>query len=118
MEPEKEFIPLNLKPREDVQELKEVGGSSYFLYFLLFLFFFVLFMVVSEIYLGKYRQIHEKRDEILVLQKQIQNLENENRKLLRTIEELKTDEGQEMLARKKLKLIKPDEKIVEWEFKP
>ena len=49
------------------------------------------------------------------LKLELEDIQAENSKLRQSIEELKTSKGQEKIARQKLKLIMPDELIVEWE---
>lgn len=115
MTEEKEFIPLNLRPLRELPEIKTEANHSWIAFFLVFLVLFVFFMMISEVYVEKYRQIQEERSEIVRLESEVKILAEENREIQNNIESLKTDSGQEKIARRRLKLIRPDEFIVEWE---
>jgi cell division protein FtsB len=106
-----ELQPLQLGNQEEAQPSK----IGYGLFIVFFALFFLLFMAVSEIFVTRHRQIEEHKQEIQAYEKEIEDLEQENVRLYRKLEFLKTLEGQEKIARKKLKLVYPDEKIVEWE---
>lgn len=113
---EKEFIPLNLRtPRAipDEKEAEEERGGL--LYLLLFVCLFIFFMMVSGIYVEKFSQIQQTKVEIGELELVVQGLEEEIQAIRDSIESLKTQDGQERIARRKLKLIRPEEYIVEWE---
>ncbi len=116
MTSDKDFIPLKLRPARGPQEpveAPEPGG--WFISFLLFLALFSIFMVVSEVYVENYREIERQKNGLKSLKLELEDIQAENSKLRQSIEELKTSKGQEKIARQKLKLIMPDELIVEWE---
>jgi cell division protein FtsB len=107
-----DLVPLKLKTSAQTKKQGPLGGML--VYLGVFFSFFVILMFVSKVYVKKYAEMKERGAEIKVLQDQVRKLELENRQLFRQIEELKTPLGQEKTARKKLKLIRPGEKIVEW----
>lgn len=113
---DKEFIPLNLRTPRVIPEEKppefEFGG---FVYLILFVCLFAFFMMVSGIYVEKFSQIQQTRSEISELEQVVRTLDDENQAIRDSIESLKTVAGQERVARRKLKLIRPEEYIVEWE---
>ena len=111
------LVPLRLKDSDSENRQSEEGPASggYFLSIFLFIGFFVSFMLVSKIFLGKHKQIQFQQNEIVVNKKRLEELELKNQQLLRRINELRTPYGQEKIARQKLKLIKPSEKVVVWE---
>ncbi len=113
MSDSQDLVPLKLKTPSSVgKNPAPLGGTL--IYLGVFLSFFVILMFVSNIYVKKYSEMKDRRVEIKTLKGQVEKLELENGQLYRQIEELKTPLGQEKTARKKLKLIRPGEKIVEW----
>ncbi|MBT3785866.1 hypothetical protein HOF92_12895 [bacterium] len=106
-----ELVPLQLKLNNGNE-----GNSygKYVLYGIIFSSLFVLFMFVSQIYVNKYEEIQNRKLNVTELKIKVDELELENRKLARKIEELRTPIGQEKIARKQLKLIKPGENIMVW----
>lgn len=109
-----DIIPLKLRDKDQNQTNPPLSGG-YFVYVLIFLSFFVLFMVVSQVFLKKQKQIYFEKAQLQNLQLELETVEIKNRELFQKIQILKTPLGQEQIARKKLKWIKPGEKIVTWE---
>ena len=108
-----DIIPLKLREKVQIDSSSPLSGG-YFIYILIFLSFFVLFMVVSQVFLKKQKQIHFEQALLQNLQLELKSVEIKNRELFQKIQNLKTPVGQEQIARKKLKWIKPGEKIVMW----
>ncbi|MCJ8345871.1 septum formation initiator family protein [bacterium] len=108
---------LNLPIEENLKKTSQFKSNFSLSYLLFFLSFFGIFMYVSQIYMEKYYQIQEKKLDIIRLRLQVDELTLENERLFYTIEDLKTPEGLEKLARKKLNLIRPGEKLIRWKEK-
>jgi len=109
-----DIIPLKLREKNQNESNSPLSGG-YFVYILIFLSFFVLFMVVSQVFLKKQKQIHLEQALLQNLQLELKTVEIKNRELFQKIQILKTPMGQEQIARKKLKWIRPGEKVVTWE---
>ena len=95
-----DIIPLKLRDKDQNQTNPLSGG--YFVYVLIFLSFFVLFMVVSQVFLKKQKQIYFEKAQLQNLQLELETVEIKNRELFQKIQILKTPLGQEQIARKNL----------------
>ncbi|MCO4784053.1 MAG: septum formation initiator family protein [Candidatus Cloacimonetes bacterium] len=109
-----ELQPINLPNEQKEVKVENFKSNSNLSYTLFFIGFFAIFMYVSQVYMTKYYQIEAKKSDILKLREKVEELSLENDRLSNIIEELKTPEGLEKLARKKLNLIRPGEKLIRW----
>jgi cell division protein FtsB len=109
-----ELQPINLPSEQREIKVENFKSNSNLAYTLFFVGFFVTFMHVSQVYMQKHYQIEAKKLDILKLRERVQEISLENDRLSNIIEELKTPEGLEELARKKLNLIRPGEKLIRW----
>lgn len=92
-------------------------GFIYVFYIVLFALSFFGFLVLSDSFVEKQQQIVLNQVEIQEYKKQVELLQAENRVARQGVENLKTLSGQELVARKQLRMIYADEKIIEWEEK-
>lgn len=113
-DPIDELQPINLPIEQKEVEVESFKSNSQLSYIFFFVGFFAIFMYVSQVYMKKYYQIEEKKTDIIKLKQKVEELSLENDRLSKIIEELKTPEGLEKLARKKLNLIRPGEKLIRW----
>lgn len=112
-----ELQAINLPLKESLVKVEKIKLNTHFFYLLFFISFFVIFMYVSQIYMENYNQIQTKKIDILNLKQKVEDLSLENERLENIIVELKTPEGLEKLARKKLNLIRSGEKLIRWKIK-
>jgi cell division protein FtsB len=92
-------------------------GFVYVFYTVLFALSFFGFLILSDSFVEKQQQIVLNQAEIQEYKKQVEHLQAENRIARQEVENLKTLSGQELVARKQLRMIYADEMIVEWEVK-
>ena len=114
MEKTPDIIPIKLRDNQ-IQVVNPPSSGGYLVYVAIFMIFFILFMVVSQVFLKKQKQINLEQAQLQNLQLELESVEIKNRELFQKIQNLKTPNGQEQIARKKLKWIRPGEKIVIWE---
>lgn len=114
MEKTPDIIPIKLRDNK-IQVVNPPSSGGYLVYVAIFVICFILFMVVSQVFLKKQKQINLEQAQLQNLQLELESVEIKNRELFQKIQNLKTPNGQEQIARKKLKWIRPGEKIVIWE---
>lgn len=112
-------LPEDLSISDEIESEEStttiIPKTGFGLYFVLFIIFFCLFLYISAVFVEKHGQISQNIIEIEEFKKRVAALELENLHLKRKVKEMATFEGQEKIARQKLKLIKPDELIIDWE---
>lgn len=109
-----DIIPIKLRDKQKAV-INPPKSGGYLAYVLIFLGCFILFMLISQVFLKKQKQINYEQAQLQNLQLELETVEIKNRELFQKIQNLKTPLGQEQIARKKLKWIRPGEKIVNWE---
>ena len=114
MEKTPDIIPIKLRDNQ-AQAGNPPTSGGYLVYVVIFMSFFILFMIISQVFLKKQKQINLEQAQLQNLQLELESVEIKNRELFQKIQNLKTPVGQEQIARKKLKWIRPGEKIVIWE---
>jgi cell division protein FtsB len=105
-------VPTKNIRRKDKKDSKRLKNNSWRRIFRLAIVFFLLLLFLSFYNEGGWKQVWVFKQEIKKIEQQIASLQQENRVLATEIQKLKNDPYYlEKIAREKLGLVRPGEKV-------